>query len=193
MGVVTKIRLSEIHKTENLLFSTRVNEYWKRLEIKPNNRPLKYYLNSDNEYSLGQLKTDEYFDYSAINTIPIIDQSTNLIVGYTDEDELTYNGKLPVIIFGDHTRNFKYIDFPFVQGADGIKVLYPDSEKVNPLFFYYLLNAIGVPSRGYNRHFSLLSIQRYPFIDLIIQNDIISQIQTVRRNAQSDRQPTKNV
>ena len=127
------------------------------------------------------MKTDEYFDYSAINTIPIIDQSTNLIVGYTDEVELTYNGKLPVIIFGDHTRNFKYVDFPFVQGADGIKVLYPDSEKVNPLFFYYLLNAIGVPSRGYNRHFSLLSIQRYPFIDLNIQNEIISIIRPIEK------------
>ena len=28
-------------------------------------------------------------------------------------------------LFGDHTRCAKFVDFPFVQGADGVKVLKP--------------------------------------------------------------------
>lgn len=179
------MKLSEIHKTDNLLFPTRVKEYWKRIEIKPNNRPVSYFLVNENPYTLGQLKTEEYFDKSEINFIPIIDQSKDLIAGYTDNDELVYNGKLPVVVFGDHTRVFKFVDFPFVQGADGIKILCPDSEKVNPLFFYYLLQSVGVPSRGYNRHFSLLSSQRYLLIDFAKQIGIVNQIKPIETEIQN--------
>ncbi len=31
--------------------------------------------------------------------------------------------KTPVVIFGDHTKVLKYVDFDFVLGADGVKVL----------------------------------------------------------------------
>ena len=43
--------------------------------------------------------------------IPVVDQGEKLISGYTDEESNIYRGKLPVIIFGDHTRRVKYIDF----------------------------------------------------------------------------------
>ena len=180
MGIVIfKTKLSKIHKTDSLLFPTRVKEYWKRLEITPNNRLIDYYLVDENVYSLGQLKTDEYFDKSENYDIPIIDQSKDLIAGYSDNNALIYTGKLPVVVFGDHTRIFKYIDFPFIQGADGIKILCPDENKIHPLFFYYLLQTVGVPSRGYNRHFSLLSNQRYLLIDIVKQIEIVTQIQPI--------------
>ena len=176
MGVISKIKFSELNKTANLIASSRVQYYWERMQIKPNNRPLNYYLSSDNDFSVGQLKTEDYCEKSKTNFIPIIDQSKNHIAGYTDKEDLVYKGKLPVIIFGDHTRIFKFVDFPFVQGADGIKILYPDESKVDPLFFYYLLRYIDVPSRGYNRHYSLLSVQRYLNFDFVKQKSIISKI-----------------
>ena len=43
---------------------------------------------------------------------PIIDQGQNFISGYSN-DELTINIKKPVIVFGDHTRCFKFVDFDF--------------------------------------------------------------------------------
>ena len=52
---------------------------------------------------------------------PIIDQGQEFIGGYTN-DETGVISQLPVIVFGDHTRVFKYVDFPFVAGADGVKI-----------------------------------------------------------------------
>jgi len=176
MGVINKINFSELNKTQSLIASSRVQYYWERMQIKSNNRPLNYFLSDDNDLSVGQLKTEEYEEKSDIKRIPIIDQSKTFIAGYTDREDLVYKGKLPVIIFGDHTRTFKFVDFPFVQGADGIKILYPDKNKVNPIFFYYLLRFIGVPSRGYNRHFSVLSIQRYTLFDIEKQRGVLSKI-----------------
>jgi type I restriction enzyme S subunit len=63
-----------------------------------------------------------------------------------------------MILFGDHTRIFKFLDFPFVVGADGTKLLQA-AKGVDPLFLFYALRALGLPNRGYNRHFSLLREQ----------------------------------
>jgi type I restriction enzyme S subunit len=60
------------------------------------------------------------------------------------------------VIFGDHTRTVKYVDFPFILGADGTKVLRPNSELYDAKFFYYAIMSLEIPNRGYNRHFTLL-------------------------------------
>lgn len=151
------------------------------MQIKSNNRPLDYYMSADNDFSVGQLKTEEYAEKSDSNFIPIVDQSKVHVAGYTDREDLIYKGKLPVVIFGDHTRIFKFVDFPFVQGADGIKILYPDESKVNPLFFYYLLRHIDVPSRGYNRHYSILSVQRYLIFDFEKQECTLKKISPLEK------------
>ena len=51
----------------------------------------------------------------------VVSQSENSIEGYTNEDIAIYD--LPVVLFGDHTCCVKFIDFPFVVGADGTKLL----------------------------------------------------------------------
>ena len=94
-------------------------------------------------------------DYKPSGSYPIIDQGQNLIAGWTDDDSGLISANLPILIFGDHTRVFKYIDFPFVRGADGTQLLKP-KVGIEPLFFYYACRAINLPSRGYNRHFKAL-------------------------------------
>lgn len=59
------------------------------------------------------------------------------------------------MVFGDHTRALKYVDFPFVRGADGTQVLKPRT-GIDPLYFYYACRSLDLPSRGYNRHFRAL-------------------------------------
>ena len=86
---------------------------------------------------------------------PIIDQGQSFIAGYSDHPALVWKGKLPVVIFGDHTRAIKYVDFPFILGADGAKVLMPNS-ALWPRFAYYQLLNFNVPSAGYSRHFKFL-------------------------------------
>jgi type I restriction enzyme S subunit len=94
-------------------------------------------------------------DYQTTGAYPIIDQGQAFIAGWTDKITGLISSPLPLIVFGDHTRAFKFVDFPFVRGADGTQLLRPRGD-IDPLFFYYACRAIDLPSRGYNRHFTLL-------------------------------------
>ena len=76
------------------------------------------------DVSGGNKKTPQK-EYVESGKYPVVDQGKELIGGYTDEAERLCKAELPVVIFGDHTRCFKYIDFPFCMGADGVKVLRP--------------------------------------------------------------------
>ena len=85
---------------------------------------------------------------------PIIDQGKNAIAGYSNE-QLGMFKDVPAIVFGDHTRVFKYVDRPFFIGADGVKILKPLLSE-NVLFWYYALCAANIENLGYSRHFKLL-------------------------------------
>ncbi|MBT7392091.1 restriction endonuclease subunit S, partial [archaeon] len=85
----------------------------------------------------------------------IIDQGNKYIAGYTNDEDKIYSGILPIIIFGDHTRKFKFIDFKFALGADGTKILIP-KKGINPKYFYYFLKNLKIPNHGYSRHYKFL-------------------------------------
>ena len=82
---------------------------------------------------------------------PIVDQGVEFIAGYTSED-VTPVPAGKYIIFGDHSEHIKYVDFPFVQGADGIKILRPFSQ--NAKYIYYALGHFYKREHGYKRHWS---------------------------------------
>ncbi len=114
-------------------------------------------------------------DYRQSGKYPVVDQGENLIAGYIDDEQKLYRGNLPVIIFGDHTRIVKYIDFPFAFGADGIKILKPQ-EILLPKFFYYTLILNPVENQGYKRHFSLLTRIKLQIPPLTIQKQIVERL-----------------
>jgi type I restriction enzyme S subunit len=58
-------------------------------------------------------------------------------------------------VFGDHTRAFKYVDFPFAMGADGVKVLRA-RDGFEPKYLYRYLQSRKIPSAGYSRHYKFL-------------------------------------
>lgn len=91
---------------------------------------------------------------------PVVSQSAAYIEGYSDQKEKLYKESIPVIVFGDHTRNVKYVDFDFIVGADGVKILKP---AINSKFAYYLTlyNSVKIESRGYSRHFQYLKQQSW--------------------------------
>lgn len=93
---------------------------------------------------------------------PVVDQGQEFIAGYSDEECKVIRHDLPLVVFGDHTRCVKYVDFPFIIGADGTKVLKPDTELFDPKFFYYALLNLNIPNRGYNRHFTVLKEKSLP-------------------------------
>ena len=88
-------------------------------------------------------------------TFPVVDQGQALIAGYSDCESDLCKSELPAIVFGDHTRCFKFVEFPFCMGADGTKILRPVNGD-DPRYLYYFLRQISLPEAGYSRHFKFL-------------------------------------
>ena len=93
--------------------------------------------------------------YLADGRFPIIDQSQSYICGWTNDDEAVITRPLPVIVFGDHTCVLKFVNQPFAQGADGIKIL-TARRRVSTLYLYHQLTYRPVVMEEYKRHFSAL-------------------------------------
>ena len=107
-------------------------------------------------------------------TVPVISQSANYIEGYTDDIDKIFTAT-PVIVFGDHTRVVKFVDFPFVVGADGVKIY---STKIFPPYGYYLIEhtAHNIENKGYGRHSQYIAKQRYPLPPYDEQKRIVESI-----------------
>ena len=115
-------------------------------------------------------------------TIPVVSQeSEELISGYVDGEEYKPITDLPLVIFGDHTCVFKYIDFPFVRGADGVVLLKFNQDFINSKFAYYLLKyrvAKEIPNKDkYERHFKYLQNLKIPLPPLEVQEKIVKEIE----------------
>lgn len=97
-------------------------------------------------------------EYLQIGLIPVIDQSTDFIAGYIDDRTYLVNVSVdePAIIFGDHTRILKLINFDFARGADGTQVLFSNDERLPQYLFYHSLQKIDLSNYGYARHFKFL-------------------------------------
>lgn len=115
-------------------------------------------------------------DYLASGKYPVIDQGQSFISGYCD-DEIAIKIKKPVIIFGDHTRCFKFVDFDFVAGADGIHILEP-KDFFNEKLFYYFCLALDFPNKGYSRHFQYLAKTTMKIPSLEIQKCIVARLES---------------
>lgn len=120
-------------------------------------------------------------DIAAVGKIPVVDQGQAFIAGYSDAEERVIRDDLPLIIFGDHTRCVKFVDFPFILGADGTKVLKPKEDLFDPKFFYYALQSLDIPNRGYNRHFTLLKERHLPHPKMDEQRKIAGVLGVVQR------------
>ncbi len=133
-------------------------------------------------------------DYNEKGLIPIIDQGQEYSEGFTDNEELSFKGELPVIVFGDHTRVIKYVDERFCLGADGVRVLKPQAYYDAKFLFYYL-NYSGIPSKGYSRHFKFLKEKQFPFLALSEQRrivEILDQADEIRKlRKQADEKAEK--
>ena len=106
--------------------------------------------------------------------IPVITQTKSpLINGYTDNYEPIEN--IPLIVFGDHTCCFKYIDFKFCRGADGTQILYTDENEVRLRYFYYISLILRIRNADkYERHFKYLKEAKIPVPPVKIQDTIVS-------------------
>ena len=109
-------------------------------------------------------------EYQVTGRIPIVDQGEQFIAGYADNEK--YLEKDEYIIFGDHSEHVKYVDFAFVQGADGLKILKPKS-GIKAKYIYYCFCNFYKKEGSYKRHWSKARTVLIPIPPQEIQEKIV--------------------
>jgi hypothetical protein len=104
--------------------------------------------------------------------IPVIGQGKQPVEGYTNDRGLAFRGDLPVVLFGDHTAAFKFIDQPFARGADGTKLFRPKNDKLDAKFAWHFLQTVRLPQTGYDRKTKYLESIEIPLPPLEEQRRI---------------------
>ncbi|WP_045126885.1 restriction endonuclease subunit S [Acinetobacter nosocomialis] len=125
-------------------------------------------------------------DCSSSGKYPVVDQGQELITGYIDDLSRVIEVESPIVLFGDHTRAVKWIDFNFVPGADGTKLLKPKI-FINNRFSYYQLKSLDIPDKGYARHFKYLKELSFVIPPLAEQQVIADKLDTLLAQVESIR------
>ena len=102
--------------------------------------------------------------------IPVIDQSQSYICGFTDEISSLISPKQPHVVFGDHTRAVKLVNFSYARGADGTRILASKDMRMPGYLMYQAVSDIDLSSYGYARHFKFLKESK-----IVIPDQAIAQ------------------
>ena len=111
---------------------------------------------------------------------PVISQSKAYSIGFTDKREKVYYHENPVVIFGDHTTEVKYVEFDFVVGADGVKIFEPVYKIANAKFLFYVLQFYSKDLSkvgGYSRHYKFIKNKPIPLPPLAEQKRIVARLE----------------
>lgn len=138
-----------------------------------------------------QIKVEKS-EYLQKGTIPIISQEESFISGYWNNSKDITPHSNAVVIFGDHSRVLKYVDFEFVVGADGVKIISP-KKCIFPKFLYYYLKWYDIPSLGYARHFKLVKDANYPVPSMEIQEQIVAELDKINEVIEDCRELLRNL
>ncbi len=127
---------------------------------------------------------------------PVVDQGKVPIRGYHNDPSKVIRIEAPIVLFGDHTREVKLIDFDFIVGADGVKLLQPVS--LHTPYYFLALQWLPLASRGYGRHFKLLKESFIPLPPLAEQHRLVAKVDELMalcdrlETAQKERETTRN-
>ena len=123
----------------------------------------------------SKIKSSEYFE---TGKYPVVSQEQDFISGYNDSSDKVFHHDKPVVIFGDHSRVVKYVDFDFIIGADGVKIFLV-KDDINSKFFYYYIKWIDVESLGYSRHYKVLKENDIPVPGMAEQEAIVAELDEI--------------
>ncbi len=125
-------------------------------------------------------------DFKSSGAYPIISQEAGLVNGCWDREVDLFKVTAPIVIFGDHTRVLKFVDFDFVLGADGVKLLKPISE-LDPKFFFYAIMSKRLEGVGYARHYRLLKETEIAFPSLREQRSVALRLSKIEAELLNSR------
>ncbi len=95
-------------------------------------------------------------DIANFGKYPVIDQSQDFICGFTNNEKSILTPYDAHIIFGDHTRTVKLVNFTYARGADGTQVIISNNNRLPSYLLYQMVNQIDLSNYGYARHFKFL-------------------------------------
>lgn len=128
-----------------------------------------------------EIKSEDYRT-KADGLLPVVDQGKKEIVAYTEQlDKKISAHDNPIILFGDHTREVKFIDFDFVVGADGTQLM-RTVEGVEPLFAFWQLKMKHIESKGYSRHFKYVKAMKFLIADNTKQKEFAKKVEQINQN-----------
>lgn len=165
----TPVDLSAIKqkKTEEIEFDIPENWSIAHLEAITAGIPSK-------QYQILESEVQQVGEY------PVISQSKAYTIGFSSDANKVYHHTNPVIVFGDHTTEVKYVDFDFIVGADGVKIFEPIDGIITASFLFYVflhyskdLNKVG----GYSRHYKFIKNKPIPIPPLAEQKHIVAKIE----------------
>lgn len=131
-------------------------------------------------------------EYLQEGDLSVIDQGQAFIGGYTNDVSRAIDpGEDGVIVFGDHTRVFKRVRFPFAPGADGVKILRPTLS--GSAYAHYACMSLQFPNKGYSRHYSHLVRCSLPIAPEPEQQRIVSKIDELFSRVEEGERALKRV
>lgn len=116
--------------------------------------------------------------------IPVITQEKDILIsGYVNS---TTPIKIhPVIVFGDHSCTFKYVDFDFVRGADGTQLIQSNNPQIRLKYLYHFMSNSKIENvERYERHFKYLKDMWIPLADDETQNSFIQECEAVDKEVE---------
>lgn len=117
-------------------------------------------------------------EYLVEGKFPVIDQGQEFIGGYTNDETKLLDCQLPVLVFGDHTKIVKLVNYQFAPGADGTKVLEPKSYFEPKLLHYFTqVLVLKIKDKGYARHYQDIEKSRIPLPPSLEQKAIVVKIE----------------
>jgi type I restriction enzyme M protein len=126
-------------------------------------------------------------DFQQTGRYPVIDQSQVPIAARTDDDTALVDARGGLLIFGDHTCAVKFVDEPFAQGADGIKIIKTGNRLLSKFAYFYLLSH-PIEQDGYKRHFGKLSESTIPIPPISVQRAIVAEIEAEQALVNANRE-----
>lgn len=140
---------------------------------------MELYKNIVKKISVPADKKTKQKEYLPNGSLPIVDQGHELIGGYIDDLSKQINCQAPVIVFGDHTKCVKLINFDFGAGADGIKIIEPKDNSLNIKYLYYATKylTLRIRDKGYARHYQFIEKQELNVPSIPEQQRIVSRIE----------------
>lgn len=177
--------VSELENYQKVIAGARaVSKNWKpSFEINPKWEVVKLEYVFETITPPQKIQTNKY---KQVGKYPIIDQSQDDIAGWSDDETALVKSNKPLVIFGDHTCAIKYSEVPFVQGADGIKILETKNNCL-PKFLFYTLKMLPIGTEGYKRHFGKLKLANISLPPLEIQKQIVAEIEEEQKIIEANK------